>query len=162
MFKERADGSALFFLCRRDLITSRWNGWSGSKTRIARSILSIGSDWARRLFLTKPGRWSWRCTVQTVANSDFKELLNLFENCEVRYLVVGGYAVMHYCEPRYTKDLDIWIEASPDNAQNVFRALAQFGAPLKGISPADFSTEDIVYQMGIPPARVDVIVTLDG
>jgi hypothetical protein len=96
------------------------------------------------------------------ANSDFKELLNLFEDCEVRYLVVGGYAVMHYCEPRYTKDLDIWVDASSGNAQNVFKALARFGAPLKGISPADFATEGLVYQMGVPPVRVDVIMSLDG
>ena len=110
----------------------------------------------------KPGRWSWRCIVQTVANSDFKELLNLFEDYEVRYLVVGGYAVMYYCEPRYTKDLDIWVDASPDNAHKVYNALARFGAPLKGITPEDFSTQDLVYQMGIPPVRVDVIISLDG
>lgn len=69
---------------------------------------------------------------------------------------------MHYCEPRYTKDLDVWIDASPDNAESVFKALARFGAPLKGISPADFATEGLVYQMGVPPVRVDVIMSLDG
>ena len=97
-----------------------------------------------------------------MANSDFKELLNLFEDYDVRYLVVGGYAVMHYCEPSYTEDLDVWIDSSPDNAQNVFRALVRFGAPLKDISPEDFATEGLVYQMGIPPVRVDVIMSLDG
>lgn len=97
-----------------------------------------------------------------MANSDFKELLSLFEDCGIRYLVVGGYAVMHYCEPRYTKDLDIWIDATPDNASKVYSALARFGAPLKDVTAADFATEDLVYQMGIPPVRVDVLMTLSG
>ena len=79
-----------------------------------------------------------------MANSDFKELLNLFEDCEVRYLVVGGYTVMFYCEPRYTNDLDISVDASADNALNVYQASARFGGPLKGISPEDFSTEDLI------------------
>jgi len=55
--------------------------------------------------------------------------------------VIGGYAVMLYSEPRYTKDLDIWVEASDENATKVFRALAAFGAPLKGLTPADFGSE---------------------
>jgi len=76
--------------------------------------------------------------------------------------VVGGYAVMHYCEPRYTKDLYIWIDATPDNAHKVYSALARFGAPLKDITPADFATDDLVYQMGIPPVRVGILMTLSG
>ena len=63
-------------------------------------------------------------------NSDFKDLLKILNAHNVRYLVVGGYAVMKYTEPRYTKDLDIWIEASPENARAVFAALRDFGAPL--------------------------------
>jgi hypothetical protein len=70
-------------------------------------------------------------------NSDFEDLLKTFNESGVRYLVIGGYAVMLYSEPRYTKDLDIWVEASDENATKVFD-LAAFGAPLKGLTPADF------------------------
>jgi hypothetical protein len=70
--------------------------------------------------------------------------------------------VIWYSEPRYTKDLDLWIDATPDNARKVYKALAQFGAPLKDISPEDFATQGLVYQMGVPPARVDVIMSLDA
>lgn len=95
-------------------------------------------------------------------NSDFKDLLNLFNAHEVRYLVVGGYAVMKYTEPRFTKDLDLWVEASPTNAASVFAALREFGAPLAGIHEADFAREGVIYQMGRPPARVDVLTAIDG
>ena len=95
-------------------------------------------------------------------NSDFEELLNIFNENEVRYLIVGGHAVMLYTEPRYTKDLDVWVEASAENAIRVFRALASFGAPLSGLSPDDFAHEGFFYQIGIPPARVDILMSLDG
>jgi hypothetical protein len=95
-------------------------------------------------------------------NSDFEELLSLFNVNDVKYLVVGGYAVMLYTEPRYTKDLDIWIEPSADNAARVFRALSEFGAPLSGLTPADFSHEGCFYQLGTPPVRVDILMSIDG
>lgn len=60
-------------------------------------------------------------------NSDFKDLLQIMENYQVKYMIVGGYAVMHYSEPRYTKDLDIWIEASRENSKKMYSALAEFG-----------------------------------
>ncbi len=72
-------------------------------------------------------------------SSDFDALLNIFNRYEVRYLVVCGHAVMFYSEPRYTKDLDLWIEASEENSARVFRALADFGAPLSGLTPQDFA-----------------------
>jgi hypothetical protein len=95
-------------------------------------------------------------------NSDFKELLRIFNAAKVRYLVVGGYAVMKYTEPRYTKDLDIWIEATPKNARAVFKALKEFGAPLTSLTEADFSREGFCYQMGRPPARVDILMSIEG
>lgn len=95
-------------------------------------------------------------------NSDFEELLRIFSDQAVKYLVVGGHAVMLYTEPRYTKDLDIWIEATPDNADRVYRALAEFGAPLSGLSPVDFAREGFFYQIGLPPARVDILMSIDG
>jgi hypothetical protein len=95
-------------------------------------------------------------------NSDFEELLKAFNDGAVKYLVVGGYAVMLYSEPRYTKDLDIWVDASEENAHKVYYALAAFGAPLKGLTPADFASKGFFYQMGIPPVRVDILMSLDG
>ncbi|MGB7069705.1 MAG: hypothetical protein WBD22_09445 [Pyrinomonadaceae bacterium] len=68
---------------------------------------------------------------------------------------------MKYSEPRYTKDLDVWVEVSPENAAKVFAALREFGAPLDGITEQDFS-EGGFYQMGRPPGRIDVMMSLDG
>ncbi len=96
------------------------------------------------------------------ANSNFKDLLSALNACGAKYLVVGGYAVMLYTEPRFTKDLDIWIEASPDNAARVYRALAGFGAPLSGIQVEDFTAPDLIYQLGMPPSRVDILTSISG
>ena len=95
-------------------------------------------------------------------NSDFRDLLRIFNAGKVRYLVVGGYAVMKYAEPRYTKDLDLWIDATPKNARAVFKALKEFGAPLANLTEADFSREGFFYQMGRPPARVDIVMSIEG
>lgn len=95
-------------------------------------------------------------------NSDFRDLLSILNAHEVRYLVVGGFAVMKYTEPRFTKDLDVWIEASPENASRIFAALRAFGAPLTNVSPEDFASEGSIYQMGRPPVRVDVLTSLKG
>jgi hypothetical protein len=95
-------------------------------------------------------------------NSDFKDLLKLFNDYKVRYLVVGGHAVMKYTEPRYTKDPDIWIEASAKNARAVFRALREFGAPLANLTEGDFADEGTFYQIGRPPARIDILMSVAG
>ena len=95
-------------------------------------------------------------------NSDFKELLALFNAEAVEYLIIGGYAVIEYAEPRYTKDLDVWIRADDANAKRVFRALSRFGAPLTGMSAADFAEEGFVFQIGVAPVRVDVLMSIDG
>ena len=91
-------------------------------------------------------------------NSDFKDLLRAFNGAGVRYLVVGGYA---YAEPRYTKDLDIWIDRSPDNAGSVLTALRAFGAPLHELSKDDLTTPGTFYQIGLPPNRIDIITQLE-
>jgi hypothetical protein len=84
------------------------------------------------------------------------------EKYKVRYLVVGGYAVMRYTEPRFTKDLDLWISTDKDNSNAVYEALREFGAPLKGMSPTDFAQEGFFYQMGNPPFRLDVMMSIPG
>jgi hypothetical protein len=95
-------------------------------------------------------------------NSDFKDLLNLFNDYHVKYLIIGGYAVIKYTEPRYTKNLDLWIRANAKNAHAVFQALREFGAPLTGLTSADFAEEGYFYQMGIPPVRVDILMSISG
>ena len=94
------------------------------------------------------------------ANSDFKELLKIFNRESVKYLIVGGYAVIEYTEPRYTKDLDIWVNPDKQNAKRVFRALKAFGAPLSNITVEDFMNKKMVYQMGVPPSRIDILMGL--
>jgi hypothetical protein len=79
-----------------------------------------------------------------------------------RYLVVGGYDVMRYSEPRFTKDLDLWIANAEKNAGAVFRAMKEFGAPLEGLTAHDFTQEGYFYQMGMPPLRVDIMMSIPG
>ena len=95
-------------------------------------------------------------------NSDFSDLLRIFNDNNVKYLVIGGYAVIQYGEPRFTKDLDLWISTDPENAGAVFRSLQQFGAPLAGMTQDDFAEEGFFYQMGVPPIRVDILMGIDG
>lgn len=93
-------------------------------------------------------------------NSDFKEMLRIFNKEKVKYLVIGGYAVAKHAEPRYTKDLDIWISNSQENAARVFYALREFGAPLNHITIEDFTVPTLVFQLGIEPSRVDILMGL--
>jgi len=95
-------------------------------------------------------------------NSDFSDLLRIFNDHNVRYLVIGGYAVVQYTEPRFTKDLDVLISTDRTNAESVFNALKEFGAPLAGLTPDDFAEEGFFFQMGVPPVRVDVIMGIPG
>ncbi len=95
-------------------------------------------------------------------NSDFTELLKLFNDNKVRYLVIGGYALIQYAEPRYTKNLDLWISTDANNAAAVYNALKTFGAPLTGLTEDDFSEEGYFYQMGVPPVRVDILMGIPG
>ncbi|SRR5579883_1380906 len=83
-------------------------------------------------------------------SQDFKELLSAFNEHRVKYLIVGGYAVAVHAQPRATKDLDIFIEPSPDNAKAVFAALAEFGAPLTDLRRRDFTDPNIFFRMGTP------------
>jgi hypothetical protein len=95
-------------------------------------------------------------------NSDFRDLLQHFADEKVRFLVVGGYAVIKHTEPYYTKDLDIWIEAAPENAERALRALRRFGAPSEDVTIADLTSSDLVYQIGVEPVRVDIMAAVPG
>src|SRR5690606_12554104 len=81
---------------------------------------------------------------------------------KVKYLVIGGYAIAFHGHPRYTKDLDIWLELSDENASNVLKALEDFGFGDLGISKEDFLTSGMVVQLGYPPNRIDLINSPDG
>ncbi len=106
------------------------------------------------------GRWWWTtCWLEGAIrlNSDFDDLLSALSKERVRYLVVGAYAVMHHTEPRYTKDLDIWVDPTPANAERVLKALKRFGAPLKHTRASDFTNRGLVYQAGVEPVRFNVL-----
>ncbi|BAS55820.1 hypothetical protein NIES2135_48890 [Leptolyngbya boryana NIES-2135] len=95
-------------------------------------------------------------------NQDFREFIQSLNDNQVRYLVVGGYAVAIYGHPRYTKDLDVWIEMTQENATNIMQALQQFGFGSLNLTVEDFLTSDQVIQLGYPPNRIDMITTPDG
>jgi hypothetical protein len=95
-------------------------------------------------------------------NSDFNDLLRIFNANRVKYLVIGGYAVVQYAEPRFTKDLDIWVSTDTSNADLVYESLRKFGAPLENLTSKDFSEEGCFFQMGIPPVRVDILMGIPG
>ena len=80
-------------------------------------------------------------------NKDFQDVLRAFSAHKVKYLVIGGYAFGVHLEPRTTKDIDLWIRTDPDNAKAVFQALADFGAPIAGMTPDDFM-DGTIFQMG--------------
>jgi len=93
---------------------------------------------------------------------DFVDLLRAFAAADVRYLVVGAYALGLHGRPRATGDLDVWVDATPENAARVMRALAAFGAPLDTVTADDFSREGITFQIGLPPLRIDILTRLTG
>jgi hypothetical protein len=93
---------------------------------------------------------------------DFKELLSVLNAHGVKYLVIGAYAVSIHAQPRATKDLDILVKADAENAAAVFAALAQFGAPLEGLTPADFAQPGPFFRMGREPIGVDILTTIPG
>jgi hypothetical protein len=97
-------------------------------------------------------------------NPHYRELLQLLNEFDVEYLLVGGFAVMKYGEPRYTKDLDVWVHNSPQNSLRLVGALKKFGAPLDhdGITAETFPEKQVVYQIGIAPVRIDILTEITG
>ena len=95
-------------------------------------------------------------------NPDYRDLFKAFNDETVKYLVVGAHAVIFYAEPRYTRDLDVLVEPSFDNAKRVWRALEAFGAPLENVSRKDFTNPEMIYQIGIEPNRIDIVMGIAG
>jgi hypothetical protein len=98
----------------------------------------------------------------TVLNKDFKEFIQSLNDNQVHYLVIGGYAVALHGHPRYTKDMDVWIEMKPENANQVTKALEQFGFGSLGLKADDFLVPDQVIQLGNAPNRINLKTTLEG
>jgi predicted nucleotidyltransferase len=95
-------------------------------------------------------------------SSDYKDMLLALSAENVKFMLVGGYALAAHGHPRFTMDIDLFVMASPENASAVIRALKRFGAPLMGVSAADFEKEGDVFQIGVAPMRIDIITRIAG
>ena len=95
-------------------------------------------------------------------NQDFREFIQSLNDNQVRYLVVGGYAVAIHSYPRSTKDIDMWIDMNPENARRILQSLEQFGFGSQGLKQDDFLEAEMIVQLGIPPRRVDLLTSLVG
>ena len=97
-----------------------------------------------------------------VLDENFREFIRLLNAHEVKYLVVGGFAVAYHGHPRYTKDIDFWIWAEPKNAENVLAAIKDFGFGSLDLLQADFLDLDSIIQLGYEPNRIDLITSVEG
>ncbi len=95
-------------------------------------------------------------------NRDFVDMLSALSEAGAEYLVVGAHALAAHGTPRATGDLDLWVRPSEENASRVWAALIRFGAPLEGLREADFTEQDLVIQIGVPPVRIDLLTSVSG
>ena len=95
-------------------------------------------------------------------NPDFRDMLSCLNGAGVEFIVVGAYALAAHGHPRATGDIDIWVRSSPENARKVISALEEFGAPLTNLSAEDFTTPDLIVQLGMEPCRIDLLTGVDG
>lgn len=93
---------------------------------------------------------------------DFLDLLTALNDADARFMLVGGHAVGLFGHPRATKDFDLWVEASSENARRVFRALSEFGAPLRDLVEEDFAHAGNGFRMGSPPFRIELLTEISG
>ena len=100
--------------------------------------------------------------MATQLPADFKEFLRLLNAHKVEYLLIGGYAVGYYGNPRATADMDIWIAMKPDNAEKIVAALKEFGFNLPELSPELFLQEWQIIRLGVPPIRIEIATTISG
>lgn len=97
-----------------------------------------------------------------VITQDFKEFIESLNKNDVEYLIIGGFAVAFHGHPRYTKDLDVWINSASSNVRKLLKALKDFGFGSLELKPEDFSNPDDVIQLGYPPNRIDLITEIKG
>ncbi len=95
-------------------------------------------------------------------NNDYKEMLQILSANDVKFLLVGAYAMAAYGHPRATGDIDIWVWATAENSGKIYNSLKQFGAPLAQINQDSFTEKGIVFQIGVAPRRIDILSRIDG
>jgi len=95
-------------------------------------------------------------------NPDFKDLFSALFDEGAEFIVVGAHAVMYYTEPRFTKDLDVWVRPTSVNAALTHRALSKFGAPMNELSVEDLAVKGTIFQIGVAPNRIDIITSIEG
>ena len=95
-------------------------------------------------------------------NRDFVEMLSALSAAGVDFLIVGAHALAAHGAPRATGDLDVWVRPAPDNAARVLEALREFGAPLFDLTVEDLSNPGTVFQIGLPPSRIDILSSISG
>jgi Nucleotidyl transferase of unknown function (DUF2204) len=95
-------------------------------------------------------------------NRDYRDLFAALNEAGAEYLVVGALALAAHGHVRATKDLDVWVRPSPANAERVYRALADFGAPLLDLTVGDLASVDLIFQIGVEPVRIDIMTSIDG
>lgn len=95
-------------------------------------------------------------------NRDYVEMLAALSDAGAEFLVVGAHALAFHGVPRATGDLDLWVRPTPENAECVWRALVEFGAPLDQLTLEDLSREDLVFQIGVVPNRIDILTSITG
>lgn len=95
-------------------------------------------------------------------NEDYRDMLRVLLGNDVRFMVVGAYAMAVHGYPRATGDIDIWVETNIENSRKIYACIKQFGAPLSDISEQTFTEKGIVFQIGTAPRRIDIITRIDG
>ena len=97
-----------------------------------------------------------------MVSPDYEDLFKTLNAFKIKYLVVGAHAVIFHSEPRFTKDMDVWIPMELNDSEAVYEALKAFGAPLKQMTPENFQDPNMIFQMGVIPVRIDIMVNLPG
>jgi len=95
-------------------------------------------------------------------NNDYKELLSIFNEEKVKFILVGAYAMAVHGYPRATMGIDIWVIGELKNSKAVMKALQRFGAPLSDVNSEDFQKDNIIFQIGVFPRRIDILTSVDG
>ncbi len=97
-----------------------------------------------------------------MVSSDYEDLFRILNAYKIKYLVVGAHAVAFYAQPRFTKDLDVWVPTALNDGQRVYDALKAYGAPLRNLTPENFAEPGMVLQIGVAPVRVDIMTEVPG
>jgi len=99
---------------------------------------------------------------EVFSKRDFTDILDIFIEEDVKFMIIGGVAIMLHGYVRLTEDLDLWVWANPENAAKIVKALIKFGAPMENISEEDFEKEEMIIQLGVKPIRIDVTTKIEG